>query len=58
MRWRGACFMVGECMTHSTHGAIYEAVICLGGRYFARPAYLGTFDPQRYAAEIREKFNL
>lgn len=53
-------FMVGECMTHTVHGPVYEAVTCVttddGARYFSRPAHLHTFDPKAYAAEIRAQF--
>jgi hypothetical protein len=51
-------FMVGECMTHTENGAVYEAVAQVDGRYFARPAYIQTFNPETYSAEIRAQFKL
>lgn len=39
-----SAFMVGECMTHTDHGPIYEVCVCItcgaSRRYFARPAHL------------------
>lgn len=61
-KMHGQAFMVGECMTHTEHGPVYEAVTCVlddnGAHYFARPAYLQSFNPETYAAEIRAQFNL
>lgn len=51
-------FLVGECMTHTEHGAIYEAVIQVDERYFSRPAYWQSFNVQKYSAEIRAQFNI
>jgi hypothetical protein len=58
IRLKDNAFLCGECMTHTLHGAIYEAVVQVDGRYFSRPAYLQTFDPEAFTREVRELFNL
>lgn len=55
--WRDYAFMVGECTTHSKYGAIYDAHIKADGKFYWRPAYAQTFDPENYRAEIKNKFN-
>jgi len=55
---KSRAFMVGECLTHTDRGAIYEAVCQVDERYFARPALLQSFKPNTYAEEIRRKFQL
>ena len=49
-------FMVGECITHSQYGALYDAHVLVDGRYFWRPAPLQSFSPTTYKREIRAKF--
>lgn len=56
--WKNEAFMVGECMTYHTQGAIYQACVQVGERYFTRPALLKTFDPQVYNEEIRNQFQI
>ena len=58
IRWKGTAFMVGECLTHTRAGALYEAHIEIDGRYFYRPAPLRDFNPTEYKREVRAKFNL
>lgn len=53
-RMKNGAFMVGECMTHSPAGAIYEAVANVENKYFARPAPISDFDPEAYKNEVRE----
>lgn len=45
--------MVGECLTHSDAGALYDAYIEYDGRFFWRPAPIRSFDPATYGEEIR-----
>ena len=53
IRMKDNAFMVGECLTHTQAGAIYEAVVRIGNRYFSRPAPLSSFDPAVYESGIR-----
>jgi len=52
----GGAFMVGECMSHTKDGAIYEVHIDIGRRYFFRPALLHSFDPRQYFREVNTQF--
>jgi len=56
IRMRDGAFMVGECVTVGLAGSIYDAHVHVGGRYFWRPASLGSFDPMVYKQEIRAQF--
>lgn len=60
-----ASFLVGECMTHTEHGPIYEAVVCLTcldqtppRRYFSRPAHVKTWINNDYVGEIKRQFRI
>jgi len=50
IRMDGGAFMVGECVTHGLAGAIYDVHVHVGGRFFWRPAPLGSWDPLRYTS--------
>ena len=52
IRWTGKCFMVGECMTSTRDGDIYECFIQVNNKYYKRPALIDTFSPSDYLAEI------
>lgn len=58
IRWKGTAFMVGECLTHTRAGALYEAHMEIDGHYFYRPTPLRDFNPTEYAREVRAKFHL
>ena len=53
IRLKGSAFMVGECITHTQDGAIYDALIKYNGGYWKRPAYLHTFNPEAWRREIQ-----
>ena len=36
-------FMVGECSCHRERGAMYTALACVAGRYFAKETYATEF---------------
>jgi hypothetical protein len=55
-RWKDGAFMVGECVTHSEAGALYDAYVEVDGRFFWRPAPIHSFDPAQYKREVRAKF--
>lgn len=59
---KGHAFLVGECMTHTKDGAIYQAVTCVliddEAHYYTRPALLQSFNPETYAEEIRAQFKI
>ena len=55
-RYKNGAFLVGECMTHTQHGAIYEAVCTVNGKHYSRPAYLHTFNPAVFVNEIKAKY--
>jgi hypothetical protein len=54
IRMAGNAFMVGECMTFSKDGAIYDLFIEINGRYYRRPALLSSWNSAEYMKEIRE----
>ena len=54
IRMAGNAFMVGECMTYSKDGAIYDLFIEINKRYYRRPALLSSWNPAEYMKEIRE----
>jgi len=54
IRMNNNAFMVGECMTHTKDGAIYEAFIGVKGKYWKRPALLSSWNPLEYRKEIQE----
>jgi hypothetical protein len=54
IRMAGNAFMVGECMTYSKGGAIYDLFIGINRRYYRRPALLSSWNPAEYMKEIRE----
>lgn len=56
IRWKDNAFLVGECLTHSDAGALYDAHIKIDGRFFWRPAPIHEFDPMRYSREVCAKF--
>jgi hypothetical protein len=58
IRWTHKSFMVGECVTHSPAGSIYEAFTIVNKKYYKRPAPLSGFDDLAYHNEIRTQFNL
>jgi hypothetical protein len=55
-RWKGNAFLVGEPLTHSTEGVIYEAYARVNGRYYTRPALLQSFNPDQYEKQIHIQF--
>ena len=57
IRYKDSCFMVGECMTHTNEGAIYQTFIKVGDQYWTRPAYLHTFSPSNYREEIKKRID-
>jgi hypothetical protein len=52
IRYSNNCFLVGEPMTHTDQGVIYEAFVKIDDRHYKRPAYLHTFSPDNYRQEI------
>ena len=55
-RWKDGAFMVGECVTHTADGAIYDAHVEIDGKFYTRPALIKFFNPENYRAEIRAMF--
>ena len=53
---RDNAFMVGEPVTASELGMIFDAHVQVGSRFFYRPALEQSFDPAAYRAEIRAMF--
>ena len=52
IRYKNGCYMVGEPMTHTEHGVIYQACLKVKDSFYSRPAYLHTFDPENYRKEL------
>lgn len=58
--WRGTCFAVGEPVSYdeTTHSQTYDIYIEIDGTYYTALKPIRTFNPGKFAAEIRQQFDM